>query len=128
MREHGGDRREGRERRNDKRKQSAPASYLLHLSETVKGPLGSSHNEECHLRGGKEGSKRRSLPFAFLSSVPLLFHGELPAVEREGDGKRWRRGGVGGSGRKRKDGEGVFLRLRTVMNEEGVQRSKASSF
>lgn len=41
---------------------------------------------------GREGRKRRSLPFAFLLSVQLLFHGELPAVEREGDGKR-RRGG-----------------------------------
>lgn len=57
---------------------------------------------------GREGRKRRSLPFAFLLSVQLLFHGELPAVEREGDGKRWRTGGVGGSGRERKDDEGVF--------------------
>lgn len=107
MREHGGDRREGRERRNDKRKQSAPASYLLHLSETVKGPLGSSHNEECHLRGGKEGSGAR-FPLLSSSLFSYYFTESCRPWRGKAMGSDGGRGGVGGSGREGKDGEGVF--------------------
>lgn len=100
MREHGGDRREGRERGNDKRKQSAPASYLLHLSAAVKGPRGSSHNEECHLRGRQEGSGARLL----LPSSPPFSHYFTESC-RPPRGKAV--GSDGESGRRRRAGEGV---------------------
>lgn len=126
MREHGGDRREGRERRNDKRKQSAPASYLLHLSETVKGPLGSSHNEECHLRGGKEGSGARFLLLScslfsyYFTESCRPWRGK--AMGSDGGGEAWEE--VEGRGETVRE----FLRLRTVMNEEVAQRRNAASF
>lgn len=90
MQEHDGDRREGRERRNDKRKQSAPESYLLHLSATVKGPLGSSHNEERHLRGGKEGSGARFLLLSSFSSLIISRGAAGRGRARQWEASEWK--------------------------------------
>lgn len=74
-------RQEGREGVEKRQEKTICASVVSASSVWVsKGPLRSTHNEECHLRG----RKRCSLPFAFLFSLYLLFYRDLLTVEREG--------------------------------------------